>query len=236
VRRVAVVGCGGSGKSYLAGEIAKLIGVSLTHLDAEYFDSEWRPLPMAQFACRQQELVTAHGWVIDGNYNSTLEIRLRAADTVIFMDMSTATCLRGIVGRQLRQGHGQDRDNGAFNRITFGVIRYVLGYRRKMRPRVLAKIAEFAPHARLIVLTSRQATSAFLAQLTAESCTARHSPACSLAMPVSTAARVEKPRGDVGSRGPARPHRDSTAVLAKPEAAAHERPRLREAGNRRSRL
>lgn len=163
-----MVGCGGSGKSYVAGEVARLIGVSATHLDAEYFDSEWTPLPVDQFASRQQELVTSDSWVIDGNYNSTLEIRLRAADTVIFMDMPTATCLRGIVGRQLRHGHGQDRDNGVFNRITFGVIRYVLGYRRKMRPRVLAKIAESAPHARLIVLTSRQATRAFLAQLTAD--------------------------------------------------------------------
>lgn len=124
---------------------------------------------MDQFASRQQELVIADSWVIDGNYNSTLEIRLGAADTVIFMDMPTVTCLRGIVGRQIRHGHGQDPDNGVFNRITFGVIRYVLSYRRKMRPRVLAKIAESAPHARLIVLSSRQAARAFLAHLTAES-------------------------------------------------------------------
>lgn len=165
MQRIAVVGCGGSGKPHVAREVARLIGASVTHLDAEYFDSEWRPLPMDQFASRQRELVTSDRWVIDGNYNSTLEIRLRAADTVIFMDLPTATCLRGIVGRQVRHGHGQDRDNGVFNRITFDVVRYALSYRRKMRPRVLAKIAESAPHARLIVLTSRRATTAFLAEL-----------------------------------------------------------------------
>jgi adenylate kinase family enzyme len=167
VQKVAIVGCGGSGKSYLARELARLIEAPVTHLDAEYFDDQWNPLPMEKFEARQRDLVAAPRWVIDGNYNSTLHVRLEAADTVIFMDLPTRSCLRGILARQLRHGRGQNRVSGVYNRITPGVLRYVLGYRRTMRPRVQAKIEQFATGAEVIVLTSRSHARRFLSSVTA---------------------------------------------------------------------
>jgi adenylate kinase family enzyme len=167
VQKVAIVGCGGSGKSYLARELGQLIEAPVTHLDAEYFDDEWNPLPMEKFEARQRELVASARWVIDGNYNSTLHVRLQAADTVIFMDLPTRSCLRGILTRQLRHGHGQNRGAGVFNRITPGVLQYVLGYRRKMRPRVQAKIDQFASGTEIIVLTSRRRARLFLSSIPA---------------------------------------------------------------------
>lgn len=162
MQRVAIVGCGGSGKSYLARELARLIEAPVTHLDAEYFDDQWNPLPMEKFEARQRDLVARPCWVIDGNYHSTLHVRLEAADTVIFMDLPTRCCLRGILARQLRHGGGQNRASGVYNRITPGVLRYVLGYRRTMRPRVQAKIEQFATGAEVIVLTSRRDARCFL--------------------------------------------------------------------------
>lgn len=69
------------------------------------------------------------------------------------MDMPTWVCVRGIFARHLRHGRGQ-RGNGVYNRINLGVLRYVLGYRRKMRPRVTAKIEQHAADAKVIALTS----------------------------------------------------------------------------------
>jgi hypothetical protein len=94
-------------------------------------------------------------------------VRLEAADTVIFMDLPTRTCVRGILARQLRHGHGQNHASGVYNRITPGVLRYVLGYRRKMRPRVQAKIDHFASGTEIIVLTSRRQARLFLSSIPA---------------------------------------------------------------------
>jgi adenylate kinase family enzyme len=163
VDRVAVVGCGGSGKTVLAGRLAALLDLPVTHLDAVYYDDEWNTLPLEKFAAVQEDLVAAPRWIIDGNYAGTLSIRLVAADTVIFLDLPAATCLWGIAVRRLRHRGRQDERAGVYDRITWQFLRYVTGYRRSMAPRVHALIAEHAGHARVYVLRSRRAAARLLA-------------------------------------------------------------------------
>jgi len=158
------VGCGGSGKSYLSLRLGALLGLPVTHLDDLYYDLDWNTLPAAEFAAVQEELVAGSAWVIDGNYNSTLSIRLRACDTVVLMDVSTLAALWGIVSRYLRHGGGH-RGGGVHNRITWGFVVYVATYRRRMRPRVLAAIAEHARHAEVVRLTGRRHTERWLATI-----------------------------------------------------------------------
>ncbi len=158
MQKVVIVGCGGSGKSHLARQLGSLLHAPVTHLDAVYFDDDWNTLPDDKFAAAQQKLVAQPSWVIDGNYTASMGIRLDACDTVVLMDVPTVTALWGIVSRQIRHGAGH-RGNGVHNRINWDVIKYVATYRRKMRPRVLAKIREHAQHAEFVELTSRRHAS-----------------------------------------------------------------------------
>ncbi|MFE2490649.1 P-loop NTPase family protein [Streptomyces mirabilis] len=162
MKKVAIVGCGGSGKSHVARVLGDVLDAPVTHLDAAFYDDEWNELPVEKFAAVQRDLVAQEKWVIDGNYNSTLQIRLEACDTVVLMDVSTLAALWGVFSRQLRHGAGH-KGNGVHNRIHWGVIKYVATYRRKMRPRVMAKIDQFAAgHADVVLLTSRRQTRRWL--------------------------------------------------------------------------
>ena len=136
--RIAILGCGGSGESHMARALGSAVGITPVHLDALYYDQDWNPLPKDQFAALQQELVSQPRWITDGNYASSLPIRLRAADTVIFLDLA------GIAQRRLRHGSGQHDAIGVNDRITPNFVRYVIGYRRQMVPRVRRLIAEHA--------------------------------------------------------------------------------------------
>ncbi|WP_433436249.1 topology modulation protein [Nonomuraea sp. CA-141351] len=166
MNRIAIVGSGGSGKSHVACELGRLLEAPVTHLDAVYYDDEWNPLPPEKFEAAQRDLVAAPRWVIDGNYNSSLHVRLEACDTVVMMDVPTWAALWGIFSRQLQHGAGQHA-SGVYNRIHRGVITYVATYRRRMRPKVLAKIDELAAGKQVVVLTSRAKTRRWLEQVAA---------------------------------------------------------------------
>ncbi|SOD90608.1 topology modulation protein [Streptomyces sp. Ag109_G2-15] len=168
MKKVAIVGCGGSGKSYLARQLGRILDAPVTHLDATFYDDAWNALPMEKFAALQRDLVAQPKWVIDGNYNSTLQIRLEACDTVVLMDVSTVAALYGIFSRQIRHGAGH-KGNGLHNRIHWAVIKYVATYRHKMRPRVMAKIQQFASdHADVVLLPNRRQTRRWLRNVAAE--------------------------------------------------------------------
>lgn len=162
INRIAIIGCGGSGKSTFARQLAHLLDLPLVHLDALYYDDQWHPLPMDEFAAQQGKVVTGERWITEGNYASTLPIRLAAADTVIFLDLPAATCLWGIVQRRWRYRGGQHQTDGVYDRISWNFIGYILGYRRTMRPRIRMLLKEHGPHARLIILTSRRHANRFL--------------------------------------------------------------------------
>jgi adenylate kinase family enzyme len=110
-----------------------------------------------------RDLVTAPRWIIDGNYASSLPIRLRAADTVIFLDLPGWICLWGIAQRRFRHRGGQHRDIGVYDRITWNFVRYIHGYRRGMAPRIRRLIADHGGNAQVIVLRRRRAVREYLA-------------------------------------------------------------------------
>lgn len=156
MERIVVVGCGGSGKSVVARHLANYLGLPITHLDGLYYDEDWNPLPPGQFADVQRQLVARPRWVMDGNYASTLPIRLAAADTVLFLDLPAVACYVGIARRRLRYGGGQHPAEGVYDRVNASFLRYVASYRRTMRPRICALVAEHAPDAEFLAPTSRR--------------------------------------------------------------------------------
>ncbi|GEM30260.1 hypothetical protein NN3_12670 [Nocardia neocaledoniensis NBRC 108232] len=46
---IVIIGCGGSGKTHLANQLAAHHELPLTHLDAVYYDTDWNPLPNEEF-------------------------------------------------------------------------------------------------------------------------------------------------------------------------------------------
>jgi adenylate kinase family enzyme len=160
--RVVVIGNGGSGKTTAARRLAAIIDAPVTHLDAVYYDSNWRTLSSEDFAGAQRAIVATKRWVIDGNFASTLPIRLAAADMVIFLDLHPLACLWGICQRRWKYGGGQHTAVGIYDRVTWQFIVYVVNYRRKMSPRIRRLIADHARQARVHIAKSRRALDRLL--------------------------------------------------------------------------
>jgi adenylate kinase family enzyme len=108
-------------------------------------------------------LVAEDAWVMDGNYGGTMERRIAAADTVIFLDRSRWLCLWRVGSRWLRH-LGRTRPDmapGCPERLELAFVHYILAYPRTRRPGVLARL-EKAHHARVFRLRSGHDVQAFL--------------------------------------------------------------------------
>ena len=150
MRRVVVVGPGAAGKSTLARALGAATGIPVTELDQVFWRPGPEPAKKQEWAAAQAALTARHAWILDGDLGpyDVIEIRLRAADTVVFLDFPVARCAWRAVRRS--------RENADF-------WRWLLTYRRRSRPALRAAIAAHAPHADVRVLASPRAVSRFLA-------------------------------------------------------------------------
>ena len=152
MKRVVIVGPGASGKSRLAVELGKITGLPVIELDKIF----WRPglvaTPRDQWAVIQQDLVQQDKWILDGDLgpNDAVEVRLRAADTVIFLDLSPIRC----VWRAARRSR---------ERLDFWL--WLLRYHWQSRPLMRKAIRDYASKATIRVLHDPRAVRQFLAEM-----------------------------------------------------------------------
>jgi adenylate kinase family enzyme len=85
-RSVLVDGVMGSGKSTSARALAARTGLPVIHLDLHYWKPGWVRPTDGEWLERQRILLAGEAWIIDGNYNETLPLRLERAETVVYLD------------------------------------------------------------------------------------------------------------------------------------------------------
>src|SRR5512144_2391466 len=130
MKRVLVIGSGGSGKTTFAKQLGERLRLPVIHLDSHYWHPGWVATPADEWAEHIQRFVAEPEWVMDGNYGGTLDTRLAACDTVIFLDLPRVVCLWRIVKRALRYW-GQTRPDlapGCPEQLTWEFIVWVWTY------------------------------------------------------------------------------------------------------------
>ena len=164
MKKILVIGSSGAGKSVFAARRAKRTGLPLIHLDAMYWRPGWVKTPKDEWTRTVDELLARDRWVMDGNYAGTLDRRLAACDTVVFLDLPRTVCLWNVVKRRIafRDGGRPDMTPGCEERVTWELIRWIWGYPRKQRPRVIARLAALRPGQRAVVLRSTAEADDFL--------------------------------------------------------------------------
>ena len=100
MKKIIVIGCPGSGKSTFSRALHEKTGISLYCLDMMYWNADKTTVGREIFRARLAEVLTRDSYIIDGNYRSTMEIRIANCDTVFFLDYDLETCLSGILSRR----------------------------------------------------------------------------------------------------------------------------------------
>jgi adenylate kinase family enzyme len=156
VERVTVIGCGGSGKTTLARELGRRLGLPVVHADfvvhAEPGHVE-RPEP--EWQAELAAVADGEHWVIDAMKLSTLDHRLARADTVVFLDLPRRACYAGLLRRRLRHRGRIDPMLGVADVLGLGFLGWIWGFPRRARPQILALLARHAADTDVVVLRSR---------------------------------------------------------------------------------
>jgi len=134
MKRVAVIGVPGGGKTTFATELAERTGLPLIHLDYYYLakSHDYRHDKEAWREC-VKKLVQGQKWIIDGNYSSTYDIRLPSADTIIFFNLPMRVSMWRVLRRRLRY-HNKTRQDMPENwreKANLGFLKYVFTFRKK---------------------------------------------------------------------------------------------------------
>jgi adenylate kinase family enzyme len=159
--KVLILGCPGSGKSTFARALAARTGLPLIHLDNVWWRADGSHISRDEFDRALAGLLAGEKWIMDGDYSRTYEDRVRACDTVIFLDYPEETCMAGIVARV-----GQNRPDMPWTESTLDpeLVAMVKNFATDNRPVLLSLFRKY-PEKQVIIFTSRDEADRWLSQI-----------------------------------------------------------------------
>ena len=161
MKKIIVIGCPGSGKSTFAKALHKKTNIELFHLDMMYWNSDKTVADKSVFLERLSNAMAKSEWIIDGNYASTMELRIRACDTVLFLDYPAEVCLAGI---KERRGKARSDMPWIENEEDAEFVEFVKNYNTECRPQVLALLEKYSEKD-IFVFKGRKEADGFLSKM-----------------------------------------------------------------------
>ena len=166
--RVAIVGNAGGGKSTLGRRLAAKHDLPFYSVDQIQWRPGWTAAPDKEIGERINQIVASERWIVDGwGPWRSLERRLAAADTIIFVDLPLWMHFWLAAERQIAAARGEDRidrldgcDQLAVTKRLFEMIWHV---DQVLKPRLESMIERFKPGRTYWRITSLDALNALAA-------------------------------------------------------------------------
>ena len=123
-----------------------------------YWNADKTTVEKSVFLERLSDVLEKDEWIIDGNYSSTMELRMAACDTVIFLDYPLDVCLDGI-----RERRGKPRSDMPWIETEEDAefIEFIKNYNEQQKPKVLELLEKYSDK-NIVILESREQADAFL--------------------------------------------------------------------------
>ena len=162
MEKVIIIGCPGSGKTTFAEKLQKCTGLPLYYLDAIWHKPDKTHISREDFDDRIQEIFATSQWIIDGNYNRTIEMRLKECDTVFLFDLPTEACIQGA-----RDRVGKGRYDLPWMETGVDPIfeEFIKEFSTKSLPKIYSLLDKYKAEKNVVIFKSREETDEFLENL-----------------------------------------------------------------------
>ena len=157
--KAIVIGSPGAGKSTFARKLRDITKLPLYYLDLMWHKPDRTHISREEFDAQVRELVKKDRWIIDGNYQRTLEMRLKACDTVFLLDLLPMVCLAGAGSRI-----GTKREDLPWVETEFDeeFKQWIIDFPEKQLPDIYRLLRSCENEKNVIIFRSREEADAYL--------------------------------------------------------------------------
>lgn len=162
--KIAVIGSPGGGKSYFSKKLSRLTGIPVYHMDNIFWKPDRTNISRDELTRAIEDIMKRDKWIIDGNYISTIEQRIKGAETIFYLDFSTEQCIEGIKSRV-----GKQRDDIPWTEETLDEEFYdfVVRFRDEIKPEIESLLQKYADK-KVVRFSSRDEMRQYLRELQRE--------------------------------------------------------------------
>ena len=159
MQKVIIIGCPGSGKTTFAEKLNRITGLPLYYLDSIWHKSDKTHISREEFDESLSAIFSTSEWIIDGNYNRTMEERIRQCDTLFLFDLPTEVCIKGATDRL-----GKERCDLPWTEeeLTASFKKSIEDFPRNSLPKIYELIEKYGKDKQVIVFRSREDADCYL--------------------------------------------------------------------------
>lgn len=162
MKRAVVIGCSGSGKSVFSRKLRDVTGLTLYYLDMIWHKPDGTNISRDEFDEKLRSIMSRDSWIIDGNYQRTLETRIKACDTVFLFDLPTETCIEGALSRI-----GKKREDMPWfeNELDPQFRQWIESFRENQLPEIYRLLEKYKNGRQIVVFRTREQADKFIEKL-----------------------------------------------------------------------
>ncbi len=161
--KLIVIGCPGSGKSTMTFKLQEKLNCAVLHLDKIYHIDNEHHITRDELVQKVNKFANLHdSWIIDGNYVSTVEQRVKLADTVVLLDFDTELCVKNAINRS-KQAKRVDMAAGFDNaKIKDEFIEFIKNFKTNTLPKIMAVLENYKTEKEIVILKNYNDVDSFI--------------------------------------------------------------------------
>lgn len=162
MKKIIVIGCPGSGKSYFSKKLKDILNYPIYHLDLIWNKLDKTTISREEFDSILNKIFLEDTWIMDGNYQRTLEMRINACDTIILLDFDLEVSLDGATSRV-----GQQRDDMPWKEESLSeeFKNKILSFREEKLPEIYKLLDKYKEDKEIIIFKNREESNNYLDSL-----------------------------------------------------------------------
>ena len=162
MNKIIVIGSPGSGKSTFSKKLKEILNIPLYHLDMIWHKEDKTTISKEEFDNKLNEIFKEDKWIIDGNYNRTLEWRIKEAEVIYLLVIDVLECLDNAENRV-----GKVRTDMPWKEeeLNEEFKRFIIDFPLTSLPRIYELLDKYKNNKKIIILKSRKEIDDYIRSL-----------------------------------------------------------------------